>query len=427
MLNLRKHSCVAPLGANHRYVRRLLPGGAIGAFRRDSMALICHVARYFVCIMVFLQSGLVHSETVNIGIMAADKGVHRWIGEQIKAGVAAYSTMVESKCDKFADKHDFKLNLSYSKGALNTTEAVLAAYKELSAKDVHVIVGGAIPIVATALRAASSSDKIPTILLSETLESLTKPARKSKHPKHILQLGLSQADVYAKSFEYWLSSEKNLKVVSSVYDADHKSTQLYGQQLTPSIIRTLVKAPSVMKVPFPTEDVTKYASIVKRVQQKKPDAIVISGWSLDTENLVAGLSKKIDRDIYVAPPMNVADHASRLAKVSYTPIHFGAEFLPNLKNQCHEKFVSEVRQQLGWSEKAPISIPAIKAYDALRVIRSAGLPGDWKSWTHVAEVQGLTGKLKTLDAYGVMAGPLHLVSAGPGIGLKIQEIPGKIK
>ena len=76
--------------------------------------------------------------------------------------------------------------------------------------------------------------------------------------------------------------------------------------------------------------------------------------------------------------------------------------------------------KLGWASDTPASVVAIKAYDSVQILNEAWSINDpnWRirprPWEHVAEVNGITGKLTLREQDYTMAGPLSIVTAEPG-------------
>ena len=76
-----------------------------------------------------------------------------------------------------------------------------------------------------------------------------------------------------------------------------------------------------------------------------------------------------------------------------------------------------MRSHLNWQAGAPPSILAIRAYDAVQVVKEAWKDGEFSGWEKVKSVEGITGPLTLQDDHVTMAGPTRVIVSDPSTGM----------
>ena len=336
------------------------------------------------------------SETLKIGVLVpAAESLHS-IGQQLVVGTKIAVENLWNRSDAP------RVELEFHRGDFSHSVAVDDAYRALIAADVDVVIGGVTPMSAAVLYEAVGQG-LPTIVLADgSLRGETEP------PKHLLQLGLSEADVYRVSLKRWID-EFNIKKVSVLYGGDHWLPFRYGAKVTASALKTF-------ETEFKLQDIASTGGRVPEGYKELVDVnmgIVVSGLPWDTAHVVQELSMtKVQSPIFIAPPVSSISEIADLAMYSKVPIYYGTQFWPKPNDETAQDFMEVVRAELGWSRKEAVSNIAVRAHDAVQVIVQAWLAGgQFKTWPwqQLGTVTGAVGLLTLQKNRQIMAGPVDLL------------------
>ena len=355
-------------------------------------------------------------DVLTIGVLAPDTGPMRSVGRQIvvgaEIGVESLKSLIDvPKVELEIFREDFG---SYSLPRITNL---------LKAKGVGAVIGGATPATARNVAAAAEKWGLPTILIAD-------PGtwRARGIADNILQLGLSRAEVYRINLWHWIR-DSGIKKVSVLYDAGHKLTSKYGAEMAPMTFHSLKNIPAFQKVSFSGSQMSEYYEKVRTIKNYAPMGIVVSGLPWDTANLVNAFAKEgFVTPIYVAPPVDAVIAIEDLAKRGKMPIYYGTQFWPNPTDPKAQSFMKKVREKLGWSAEGAVSTIAVRAYDAVQVVRTTWAGNDdWvndsRPWGKITAVDGIVGKLTKLELSKghTMAGPMGLMVGYPDGTLEFRS------
>ena len=378
------------------------------------MKLLFPIATSLFGIFLLGQTELAAQNTIKVGVLAPDLGLQRWLGDQIRAGVNYASGQVNVEiCKTTAGPN---LEIVDVGGLLVDQDSVNQALDSLLAKNVDVIIGGSTISDATNLRSAINDRDIPAILLAESQSTNSNP--------RILQLGLSQENVYRLAFGKWLDEVEGVNTISAVFAENNALTQNFAAAITPQLLQEHGIDSEYYEIPYESTRKQQYDGVIEQINDISPGALIFSGSAFDINNLVYKAAVDLEikpESIYVALPFGVEQQDLSIADYGYAPVYFGAQFWPDKSNTCTFEFVEEVRSQLSWPADAPPSTLAIKAYDAVQVVREAWKEGGFGGWDTAMSVQGITGPLKLQDDKVTMAGPTRLIVSDPRVGVVIED------
>ena len=356
-----------------------------------------------------------------VGVLVPDRGSEWWISEQIKAGLQFNKKQQEGDTCSF--ESDNLVEVVYSEGDLIETSDLKSAYESLLDKGVDVVIGGIAPNHSAVLRDSALESETPVILLSPS-DTAHEP---NSTTDNVLQLGLSEEQVYRASLKTWLENSK-LEKVSMVYADNKNLSKEYGTNISSEVVKLIESAPVVYKFAYTSTRKPDYKDVLKKIGRVNPDAIAFATPSLDLKgilNQAAADRVLTSQPLYVSMPVQMINYNpgfEKLAEVAYAPVSFGAQFWPDLGNACTSAFVEQVRKQLEWPSTAQPSVVAIKAYDALQVAKQAWQSGSFSGWASLGNVDGLTGTLQLEAEEMTMVGPISLITADPAVGLITKTI-----
>ena len=356
-----------------------------------------------------------------VGVLVPDRGSERWIGEQIKAGMQFNKKQQEGDTCSF--ESDSLVEFVYSEGDLIETSDLKSAYESLLDKGVDVVIGGIVPDHSAVLRDSAVGSGTPVILLSPSDSGLESKSTLG----NVLQLGLSEEQVYRASLKTWLENPE-LEKVSMVYADNKDLTKEYGTNISSEVVKLIESAPVFHKFAYTSTREPDYEDVLKKLERVNPDAIAFATPSLDLKGILyQAVADRVltSQPLYVSMPVQMINYNpdfEKLAELAYAPVSFGAQFWPDLRNACTGAFVEQVRKQLEWPSTAQPSVVAIKAYDALQVAKQAWQSGSFSGWANLERVDGLTGTLQLEGGEMTMVGPISLVTADPAEGLITKTI-----
>ncbi len=382
------------------------------------MKLLFLVAAISLAILVVAPTELSSQSTTKVGILAPDRGLQSWLGDQMKAGTLyAIDESISTAC--ITDTQP-ELELVFAGGAQADHYSVNRAVEILLEQHVDVIIGGSTITDATILRSVVSEREIPSILLAESSISDENRGKFGDDVPHILQIGLSQEDVYRVAFEKWLELVGGINSLSAVYEENDALTQKYAAAITPELLQKLGINSQFYKIPYKSTRKPQYDGVIQEINDIDPDALIVSGSAFDIKNLIYKAAVDLEigpKPIYVVPPFGVEEQTLRIIDYAYAPIYFGAQFWPDEADACTQSFIEKVRSHLNWQAGAPPSILAIRAYDAVQVVKEAWKDGEFSGWEKVKSVEGITGPLTLQDDHVTMAGPTRVIVSDPSTGM----------
>ena len=163
--------------------------------RGDSlMKLLFPIATMLVGFLILGQTALAAQSIIKVGVLAPDRGLQSWLGDQIGAG--AKFAIDQEQMNDCKSTIGPNLTIIAIGGPLLDEVGVEQAVDSLMGSGVDVIIGGSTRSDATILRSVVSDRNIPTILLAESQSAKSNP--------HVLQMVLSQENVYRVAFGKWL-------------------------------------------------------------------------------------------------------------------------------------------------------------------------------------------------------------------------------
>ena len=203
------------------------------------MKLLFLVAAISLAILVVAPTELSSQSTTKVGILAPDRGLQSWLGDQMKAKAGTLYAIDESISTACITDTQPELELVFAGGAQADHYSVNRAVETLLEQHVDVIIGGSTITDATILRSVVSERKIPSILLAESSISDENGGKFGDDVPHILQIGLSQEDVYRVALEKWLELVEGINSLSAVYEENDALTQKYAAAITPELLQKL--------------------------------------------------------------------------------------------------------------------------------------------------------------------------------------------
>lgn len=378
------------------------------------MKLLFPIATMLVGFLILGQTALAAQSIIKVGVLAPDRGLQSWLGDQIGAG--AKFAIDQEQMNDCKSTIGPNLTIIAIGGPLLDEVGVEQAVDSLMGSGVDVIIGGSTRSDATILRSVVSDRNIPTILLAESQSAKSNP--------HVLQMVLSQENVYRVAFGKWLDVVEDINSYSVVYAENNAMTQKYAAAIAPQLLQEHGIDSEYYKIPYESTRKPQYEGVIEKVNDISSDALILSGPAFDIDNLVHEAAVALEvkpKSIYVALPSGLEQKDLSIADYGYSPVYFGAQFWPDNSNPCTNEFVEGVRSHLKWPDDAPASTLAIKTYDAVQVVREAWKDGVFGGWDTAQSVQGITGPLMLQDDKVTMAGPTRLIVSDPQVGVVIED------
>ena len=367
-------------------------------------------------IVTLSASAQASTHDLRIGILAASTGPLRYVGDQIRAA----AEQIELTPQLFYTDITFQ----FVGGDLAHPSEMARAYTDLMHQGVDVIVGGATQRSARMLRSIAAEfgfPSIPTVLLANS-GKLTPGAASYDH---VLQMGLSEAQIYGANVHHWID-HYNLSRISTLYDESHDFTFEFGAKVTPEILHEQPTPSDVQELSYFGRSNPGFDYEIDALMSHDSQGVILSVLPWDIPEVIGAISRTTKVQIFVAPPVISSEQITDLSASWGREIAYGVEFWPSdMSDPNVTNFLSGVSHMLDWPGDTSVSTIAIKLYDAVQLVvdrYNHDVLDSNSPWETVDFVEGLVGPVSRLrherGDLTTMVGPL---------GLLVGEVDGTVR